>query len=229
MAHGIKLAAAFESDEALKNTLQELNEAGFNKDELSVLLAKTDDDAETQVAAPEVRPYPEGFHGMAAAPAWQSLGLGFYPYEAGLAYAPARDEHAEEADIEAQYDVKTKDSDALLKDAAKGGVMGALAGAASSLLPGLGLIAAGPIAAASALLATGAAIGTGAGALLGLFKDEGLPVDKAEAYREALEKGLSVLLVQSHTEWDENTQLAMAHQIIERHHPQLMDQLKTGL
>lgn len=225
MTQGIKLAAAFNSDEELKNTLEDLNGAGFNKYELSVLLAKEETESAPPQAAAEVHPYPEGFHGMAAAPAWQSLGMGFYPYQQGHV-APADDitQPAVET-LEEQYEVTEKDPDALLKNAAKGGVLGALAGAASSLLPGLGLIVAGPIA-ASALLVTGAAIGTGAGALLGLFKDEGLPADKAQAYRESLEQGFSILLVEPRNEWkDDQSHLALAQEIIERHHPRLLDRI----
>ncbi len=227
MAQGIKLAAAFQSDEELKSTLEDLNGAGFNKYELSVLLAKDETESVPNQPAAEVRPYPEGFHGVAAAPAWQSLGLGFYPYQEGHVTPAGEIQQIPAAEqIEDQYEVTAKDPDAMLKDAAKGGVLGALAGAASSLLPGLGLIAAGPIAAASALLVTGAAIGTGAGALIGLFKDEGLPTDKAQAYREALEQGFSILLVEPRNEnKDDQAHLALAQEIIERHSPRLLDRI----
>lgn len=228
MTQGIRLAAAFNSDQELKNTLHDLNAAGFNKYELSVLLAKAEHEPPAEGALAETHP-PDAFHGVAAVPAWQGLGLGFYPYQQGHVQADAASDSLAAETLEAQYEVTEKDPRALLKDAATGGVLGALAGAASSLLPGLtglGLIVAGPIAAATALLVTGAAIGTGAGALIGIFKDEGLPLDKAHAYRESLEQGFSILIIENRNEWiDDHTHLALAYEIIERHQPRLLDRL----
>jgi hypothetical protein len=129
-----------------------------------------------------------------------------------------------ETDLEDTNDVAVKDPNALMKDSMKGGALGLLAGAAALLIPGIGpVFAAGPIAAAIGALATGAAVGTTAGALVGLFKDEGIPSDRVDAYRAAFDAGKAVIIVKPKNEHDEMTELNLARSIFNRHNPEMVE------
>lgn len=75
-----------------------------------------------------------------------------------------------------------------------GGTLGALVGGIAALgtnlvLPGLGLIVWGPIAAAIAGAGAGGAVGTLAGALIGW----GIPEDRAKEYEEGIKRGGAVI------------------------------------
>jgi hypothetical protein len=129
-----------------------------------------------------------------------------------------------ETSLEDTHDVSVKDPNALMKDSMKGGVMGLLAGAAALLIPGIGpVFAAGPIAAAIGALATGAAVGTTAGALVGLFQDEGIPSDRVDAYRAAFDAGKAIVIIKPKNEQDEMTELNLARGILNRHNPELVE------
>ncbi|MFA5136435.1 MAG: DUF1269 domain-containing protein [Patescibacteria group bacterium] len=69
--------------------------------------------------------------------------------------------------------------------AAVGGIAGLLAGASSFALPGLGLIALGPIASVLA----GAGGGATAGGIVGALVDYGLPDEKARLYQQRVQAG----------------------------------------
>lgn len=91
-------------------------------------------------------------------------------------------------------DVDTELGDKVAENAGKGsligGGIGALVGALAAvgsnvLLPGLGLIVAGPLAAGLAGAGTGAA----AGGLIGALTGMGVPEDEAERYRDEIKDG----------------------------------------
>jgi hypothetical protein len=81
-----------------------------------------------------------------------------------------------------------------------GGVLGAVAGGLVSLgivvVPGVALVAVGPVVAALAGLGAGAAAGGATGALIGL----GIPEHEARFYNEAIEKGGILLGVYTHND-----------------------------
>lgn len=129
-----------------------------------------------------------------------------------------------DTDLEETNDVRVKDPNALIKDSVKGGTLGLLAGAAALLIPGIGpVFAAGPIAAAIGALAAGAAVGTTAGALVGLFQDEGIPSDRVDAYRAAFDAGKAIIILKPKNEQDEMTELNLARSILNRHNPELVE------
>lgn len=78
--------------------------------------------------------------------------------------------------------------------AAVGGTVGAIVGAIAAIgtsvvLPGLGLIVAGPLAAALA----GAGAGGATGGIIGAFVGSGIPEDRAQEYEAALRDGAIIL------------------------------------
>jgi len=86
---------------------------------------------------------------------------------------------------------------------AVGGVIGAIAGAlaavgTSLLIPGLGIVIAGPIAAALAGAGAGGITGGVIGALVGL----GIPEERAKIYREGIQNGEIVISVHPHNDVD---------------------------
>jgi hypothetical protein len=94
--------------------------------------------------------------------------------------------------------VATKAPEGAAAGAAIGGVLGAIAAGVVALgilvVPGLPLVAAGPIVATLAGLGAGAAAGGLTGALIGL----GIPEHEAKFYHEALKHGGILLRVYSH-------------------------------
>jgi hypothetical protein len=81
-----------------------------------------------------------------------------------------------------------------MEDAGKGGIIGGTLGAiiagvaaagTSLVVPGLGLVVAGPIAAALA----GAGAGGGAGALIGGLIGAGIPEERAKVYESGVKEG----------------------------------------
>jgi hypothetical protein len=99
----------------------------------------------------------------------------------------------------------TKAPEGAAAGATVGGVLGALAGglvAAGALsIPGLNIVAAGPIVAALAGLGAGAATGGVAGGLIGL----GLPEHEAKFYKDEIERGGILVGVYAH---DDRAKLA---------------------
>lgn len=89
--------------------------------------------------------------------------------------------------------------------AAVGGVLGAIAAGLAAVgtiaIPGLGLVAAGPILAALA----GAGAGGAAGSLIGALAGSGIPEHEAKFYSDALEAGSILVSVQAH---DDRTEAA---------------------
>src|SRR6185503_6628107 len=104
----------------------------------------------------------------------------------------------------------TKAPEGVATGATVGGVLGAIAAGLVALgivvVPGLALVAAGPIVATLAGLGAGAAAGGVAGGLIGL----GIPEHEARLYSEEIEKGAILVGVYSH-----NDRTDQAHKILE--------------
>jgi hypothetical protein len=83
--------------------------------------------------------------------------------------------------------------------AVTGGALAAIAAAATVAVPGLGLVVAGPIAAALAGAGAGAVTGGAIGALVGA----GIPEDRIKEYETGLKKGGIVMGVKPRTAEDE--------------------------
>ncbi|WP_373519507.1 hypothetical protein [Pricia sp.] len=86
-----------------------------------------------------------------------------------------------------------------------GGTVGAIAGAIAAIgtsivLPGIGLVIAGPLAAAFA----GAGIGGAGGALIGALTKAGLSDEKSAEYVDYLEEGKIIISVEPNNEEDRN-------------------------
>ena len=79
-----------------------------------------------------------------------------------------------------------------------GGVLGALVAAATVIVPGAGLILAGPVAAAMA----GAGVGGAAGGVIGALVGAGIPEDRAARYESGLRSGGIVMGVSPRSDED---------------------------
>jgi hypothetical protein len=79
-----------------------------------------------------------------------------------------------------------------------GGVLGALVAAATVVVPGVGLVIVGPVAAALA----GAGVGGAAGGMLGALVGAGIPEDQAKTYESGLRAGGIVIGVAPRTDED---------------------------
>lgn len=113
----------------------------------------------------------------------------------------ARDEFFPTEDVVVEKERKTLEGTGA--GGAIGAAVGALAGAIAAigttiLVPGLGLIVAGPLAAAIA----GAGAGGVAGGLLGALIGTGMSEEKASIYRTAIEEGGIVMTVTPHSAED---------------------------
>jgi hypothetical protein len=101
-----------------------------------------------------------------------------------------------------ESELGTKAAEGAALGAAVGGGLGALlaglAAAGTIALPGIGLIAMGPIAAALA----GGAIGAAGGGLLGGLIGYGIPEEQARRYEEGIRQGHIVMGVRPRTEED---------------------------
>jgi hypothetical protein len=79
-----------------------------------------------------------------------------------------------------------------------GGVLGALVAAATVVIPGVGLVLAGPLAAAMA----GAGVGGAAGGVIGALVGAGIPEDRAVRYEPGLRAGGIVMGVSPRSDED---------------------------
>ncbi len=117
-------------------------------------------------------------------------------------------------------EVSEKDPNAVSKASVTGGVLGALTGLAALAIPGIGpVIATGTIASAIGAMAAGGAVGMTAGVIGGLFKDEGLPSDRVDMYREAFEMGKGIVVVDA----SEDLDILRARDILNRFQPEQVD------
>lgn len=262
--HASKIAAIFSNHQALKDALDDLNEAGFNRDEISVLVKRQPDSTtEIEPLDNEVRTYSTAtYPGVSETTAkrLERRDTGSYAtqmrdrdYVRPFGYTPPADPYIDVYDrpnvvngeivqrelvddvveknrldkhLKEEHEVQIKDPNALISDSIKGGAWGALVGAIALLIPGVGpVFAAGPIAAAVSALATGAAMGTTAGALVGLFGDEGIPHDKVEMYRRAFEAGKAVVIFKPKNTQGETTELSLVRSLLKRHHPETLEMI----
>lgn len=94
-------------------------------------------------------------------------------------------------------DIKKDVSQGAMAGAATGAAIGALGallvGAASFVLPGVGLVALGPL----ATLLTGTAAGAATGGLVGALVDWGIPEEKAKDYEQRINSGEVLVAVTS--------------------------------
>ncbi len=128
--------------------------------------------------------------------------------------------------ISEHHDVAVKDPNALTKDALAGGAIGFLAGAVALLVPGIGpVLATGPIAAAMGALAAGTALGTTAGALVGLFQDEGIPSDRVGFYRQAFEEGKAIVIVKLKETEVESRHADFVYDLLNQHYPEQVERI----
>ncbi|MEK7432082.1 MAG: hypothetical protein AABZ74_03030 [Cyanobacteriota bacterium] len=101
------------------------------------------------------------------------------------------------------HEVVEKDPSAMLKGASTGATIGLLAGLSLLLVPGIGpILASGFLLSALTAATGGAAIGATAGTLIGLLKDEGIPQDRADIYNHHFNHGDVLVIVGA----DENKQ-----------------------
>jgi len=104
------------------------------------------------------------------------------------------------------------------QDAWIGGAVGLAAGAIAAAVPGLGLIVAGPIAAAVG----GMTVGAAAGGVVGLLKDHGISEEEAAFYAEGVKQGGALVTVQEVSKAREKK----AQEILNRHHPIDVEELQ---
>lgn len=128
--------------------------------------------------------------------------------------------------ISEHNDVAIKDPNALKKDAMAGGALGFLAGAVALLVPGIGpVLATGPIAAAIGALAAGTALGTTAGAVVGLFQDEGIPADRVGFYRQAFDDGKAIVIVKLKETEVESRHADFVYELLNQHYPEQVERI----
>lgn len=116
--------------------------------------------------------------------------------------------------------VSEKDPEALNNASATGGLLGAAAGLVAMIIPGVGpVLATGTLASAIGVMAAGGAMGMTAGAIGGLLKDEGLPSDRVELYRDAFNMGKGVVIVNA----SEDLDILRARDLLNRFQPDHID------
>ncbi|MEO6167940.1 MAG: hypothetical protein ABIO46_07705 [Chitinophagales bacterium] len=148
------ITAAFSNKESAERAYQTLEERGYTKDEINVLMS---DDTRKKYFKHEEHP----------------------------------------------TDLGNKAMEGAGKGSAIGGTLGAIAGViaaigTSVLIPGLGLVIAGPLAAGLA----GAGAGGVAGGLIGALVGSGIPEDRAKEYERAIKNGHIVMGVRPRTDDD---------------------------
>ncbi len=114
-----------------------------------------------------------------------------------------RDKYYGDEDKEHTSEMGNKAMEGAGTGGAIGGVLGGIAGAIAAigtnlLLPGLGLLVLGPLAAGLA----GAGAGGLAGGIIGALVGAGIPKDKAEIYHEGLKDGKILISVHTHSAED---------------------------
>lgn len=184
-----KAAAIFGSPTALKSAIDALSAQGF--EDISVLIKNDKDDVDTDVRTYSTATYPSN--------------------------------KVVKENVESRSDqdnVSTKDPNALNTGSVTGGVLGAIAGLGALLIPGVGpVLATGTLASAIGAMAAGGAVGMTAGAIGGIFKDEGLPSDRVDVYRQAFDQGKGILVVDA----SETQDVLRARDILNQHRPEHID------
>jgi len=95
-----------------------------------------------------------------------------------------------------------------LSGAVVGGIFGLLVGASVLVIPGLGLLAAGPL----LVTAAGAGIGLIGGGLLGALIGLGIPKDQVQTYAEAIRRGGCIVAAEVN-----DSDIARANEIMKKH------------
>ena len=233
--------AIFEQRSDLEATLEDLNKAGFDHNELSLLVKHQPDTAQwsnfNAAAVPAAPPGGPVFVDTKWAEHWTEADAAPDAFKKGEAPAP-KDASPSEAsetsetlstELKSHYDVSIRSADAFKTNTLAGAIMGMIAGAAATLIPGVGpVLGVGFIAAELAALSAGAAVGGAAGGLLGFFQDKGLPLNHAKIYNKALNEGKLLLFVEAHYEEEgpERNRLAAAEHILAAHVPEAIYQEK---
>jgi len=124
---------------------------------------------------------------------------GYDADELSLMMSEATKKHAYDGDAPVETTTKTTGEKAAIGTGV-GGTIGAIAGilatlGTSALIPGLGIVVAGPIIGALA----GAGAGGVTGALVGMLTNLGVPEEYAKLYYRELQAGKTVLLVNPKT------------------------------
>lgn len=223
--------AIFERRKDLEETLKDLNDAGFDHHEISVLVKPHPDSKHWEdfeaTAVPVAPPGGPVFVDTKWAEHWVDAEAAPDKYKQTETPADVEDTDVLEADLESRYDVDVRSADALKTNTLAGAIMGMVAGAAATLIPGVGpVLGVGAMAAGLGSLAAGAAVGGAAGGLVGFFNDKGLPQEHAEIYAEALDAGKLLLFVEAHYEEEgpERNRLAAAERILAVHVPEAIYQ-----
>lgn len=117
-----------------------------------------------------------------------------------LMSSETRERHFKKTDGHADSEMGNKAAEGVGIGSAIGGTLGAIVGAVAAigtnlLLPGLGLVVAGPFAAAFA----GAGAGGLTGGIVGALVGAGIPEEKAKIYNEALKNGRILISVAPHS------------------------------
>ena len=165
------LTRLFADREAAERAYQALRSRGYTDADVSLLMA-----GETR----------ERLLGASTAPAPPPAAGGDATSREGKSLDPKRSKALEGAGVGAGAGVVA------------GGVLGALVAAASLVVPGVGLILAGPVAAAMA----GAGVGGAAGGLVGALVGAGIPEDRAARYESGLRAGGIVMGVSPRSDED---------------------------
>jgi hypothetical protein len=239
-----KVVGIFSDREIVNSVLQELNDNGFDSEDISVLAR---DYAEKQrivtqrgTAFPETEtteiPLDDNlYHDNVVYPSTMSGNYSTANRNLGDTYSsgpltgnvngPVLQESSVYDVVEAApdfaevHDVAEKDPKAMVKGATAGGTLGLIAGLITLIIPGVGpVLAAGPLAAALTAAAGGAAIGAAAGTLLGVLKDEGIPADRADFYNRSFNKGEILIVI--HCAKDNSF---LAREILLKHNPGTVD------
>lgn len=184
-----KAAAIFGTPTALKSAIDALSAQGF--EDISVLIKNDKDDVDTDVRTYSTATYPTN--------------------------TVVKENVESRTD---QDNVSTKDPNALNTGSVAGGVLGAIAGLGALLIPGVGpVLATGTLASAIGAMAAGGAVGMTAGAIGGIFKDEGLPSDRVDVYRQAFDQGKGIIVVDA----SETQDVLRARDILNQHRPEHID------
>jgi len=219
-----KIAAIFSNQNDLKSALDELQQARFQH--ISVLVKSEIDLEDHHEAHPEVRThstatYPSTRPVMQAGDTFRSDGMNESPIDNQSMRSQEKDHQFKTDQLKdglKHDDISVKDPSALIKGSIWGAVLGGLAGAGALLIPGVGpVLAVGPLAAAAAAIASGGAAGMAVGAVGGLLKDEGIPQDQVDVFREAFESGQAVMIVSADGD-DPEGHLQHGCEILNRYH-----------
>ena len=227
-----KAAAIFSNHIHLKDALHTLKKAGFQS--VSVLVKSEEDreEAGTEVRTYSSTTYPSskteninrtvpGRRPTMDTTYTNTTGADSVDYE--VTYVERSNKDIQDSVKEHNDDVSIKNPNALTNGATLGGVIGAVAGAATLLIPGVGpILAAGPVAAGLSAAAAGGAVGMTAGAIGGLLKDEGLPGDRVGLYRKAFDQGKAIVIVDP-TGDNEDQRVLEARDILNRFRPETID------